>query len=401
MDRSTVSAPPATPLRAALAALIAAAALAATVPAAAGAAVETYVALGDSYTSGPLIPNQVGHPLGCARSDRNYPRLVRAAIGAATFRDASCSSATTRDMTAAQLTPLGVNPPQLDALDAGAELVTVGIGGNDVGLVGAAVTCLVLGATAPTGRACRSHFAAPGGGDRLRERIALSGPRISATLAAIRARAPRARTLLVGYPAVAPNDGRSCYPLVPVSRDDLAYFDGLLRATNAMLAERAAAADVEYVDTYDDSVGHDVCAPPARRWSEGVLPARPALPVHPNALGAAAMARSVLRVLRAPRPGPRLSALTRSRRTIPAGRGLRLSYTLSRDADVSLALRRSRGHGRYSRPLWRLRVPARAGANRLALGPRRIGRRPGLYRLTATPRGGAPATAHFRIRRAR
>jgi hypothetical protein len=43
----------------------------------AGAAVtDLYVALGDSYTSAPLVPHQVGMPAGCARSDQNYPSLV-------------------------------------------------------------------------------------------------------------------------------------------------------------------------------------------------------------------------------------------------------------------------------------------------------------------------------------
>ena len=35
-----------------------------------------YVALGDSYTSGPDIPDQVGTPAGCDRSNRNYPLLL-------------------------------------------------------------------------------------------------------------------------------------------------------------------------------------------------------------------------------------------------------------------------------------------------------------------------------------
>ena len=38
-----------------------------------------YVALGDSFTSGPLIPTQVD--LNCVRSNRNYPSVVAAEIG--------------------------------------------------------------------------------------------------------------------------------------------------------------------------------------------------------------------------------------------------------------------------------------------------------------------------------
>src|SRR5215213_8234846 len=34
-----------------------------------------YVALGDSYTAGPLNPNQHGDPIDCGRSDHNYPPL--------------------------------------------------------------------------------------------------------------------------------------------------------------------------------------------------------------------------------------------------------------------------------------------------------------------------------------
>ncbi len=37
------------------------------------APIQSYVALGDSYTSGPLIPQQQPNPLGCLRSDHDYP----------------------------------------------------------------------------------------------------------------------------------------------------------------------------------------------------------------------------------------------------------------------------------------------------------------------------------------
>src|SRR5215475_7481089 len=78
----------------------------------------SYVALGDSYTAGPLIPLQESDPLGCLRSDHNYPHLVAAALGVSDFRDPSCSGAETDDMTAPQGVTPGPNPPQLDSLDA-------------------------------------------------------------------------------------------------------------------------------------------------------------------------------------------------------------------------------------------------------------------------------------------
>ncbi|HVW32598.1 MAG TPA: SGNH/GDSL hydrolase family protein, partial [Acidimicrobiia bacterium] len=61
-----------------------------------------YVALGDSYTAGPGVPNQVPEAGGCRRSDHNYPHLVAAALHLTDFHDVSCSGARTDHMTAAQ-----------------------------------------------------------------------------------------------------------------------------------------------------------------------------------------------------------------------------------------------------------------------------------------------------------
>ena len=358
-----------------------------------------YVALGDSYTAAPLVPLQYGTPIGCGRSTRNYPSIVRAAIGATVFRDESCSSATTEHMTEPQSVLGGDHAPQFDALSSDATLVTIGIGGNDVGLVGAAVDCVQLGLLAPTGTACRSNFAKPGGGDRLVDQIAASAPKIAATLQGIRARSPQARVLIVGYPAVAPTDGRSCYPLVPLSADDLAYLDEMLRRTNQMIAEQAAANGAEFVDTYAESIGHDVCRLPPTRWFEGIVPTMPAYPVHPNALGEASMARSVLRVLGQPRPAPSLGSLERLQRSVVVGRAARFTYTLSRASRVTFALRRSLGSGRYAKARRLLTANAAAGENALNLSTRRLGRRAGLYRLTATLAGGGTEVVHFRIKR--
>jgi hypothetical protein len=74
-------------------------------------AVGEYVALGDSYVAGPGIPSTTGVPLSCGRSSNDYPSLVRAAVHASAFTDASCGGATTGNMTAPQTTRTGPNPP--------------------------------------------------------------------------------------------------------------------------------------------------------------------------------------------------------------------------------------------------------------------------------------------------
>jgi lysophospholipase L1-like esterase len=279
-------------------------ALCALMASAAYAAGGVYVALGDSYTSAPLVPNQHGQPIDCGRSDHNYPSLVAQAFEVETFVDVSCGSAETKHMTEPQTDlPLGgTNPPQFNGLRPDATLVTVGIGGNDAGLVGVAEKCAELGLTNPTASACRDYWA-PGGNDTVAAKIEATKPKIAAVLQGIHQRSPQARVAIVGYPDVLPKNGESCYPMVPLSPDDIRYIDELIVRINAMIAGQAAANDAEFVDTYRDSGGHDVCKLPPERWFEGLVPTEPAYPLHPNGKGEASMARSAIAQLSEPRPG--------------------------------------------------------------------------------------------------
>jgi lysophospholipase L1-like esterase len=254
-----------------------------------------WVGLGDSYAAGPLIPDQQLDPLGCLRSNHNFAHLAAAQLGQS-LADVSCSGATTDDMMQSQDVTPGPNPPQFDALTAATRTVTLQIGGNDIGFVEIIENCA---SASPFGHPCQDKYVV-NGDDTIADRIAATAPKVAAVLQGIHARAPQARVLIVGYPAFLPRDGRGCYPLVPLSGDDVLYLDEMLRRANAMIAEQAAANDAEYVDTYDESVGHDFCAGPRTRWFEGLVPTSPALPIHPNARGEASMARSVLRVLAQP-----------------------------------------------------------------------------------------------------
>ncbi|MFG3197725.1 SGNH/GDSL hydrolase family protein [Streptomyces sp. NPDC048208] len=246
-----------------------------------------YAALGDSYTSGPLIPDQVD--AGCARSDRNYPSLVAERRRVDTFKDVSCSGATTAEMWRAQ----GTNGPQLDALNRGTDLVTVQIGGNDVGFGSIIATCARLGATDPTGNPCERSYRAAGH-DELALAVARTAPKVDRVLRDVRARAPHARVLLVGYPDLLPDDGSGCFPSVPFARGDFPYLRDTGKRLNLMLRLVAAWNRVEYVDTYGPTASHDMCKAPADRWIEPLVPASPAAPAHPNARGEAAMAEAVL-----------------------------------------------------------------------------------------------------------
>jgi len=247
-----------------------------------------YVALGDSYTSGPVIPTQVD--ANCARSDHNYPSLVAAADHVADFTDVSCGGATTVEM----WKPQGTNGPQLDALDHNTTLVTLQIGGNDIGFGSIIATCAGLTASNPVGSPCKDHFGA-GGFDQLTLNVLKTAPKVSEVLRAIHQRSPRARVVVVGYPDLLPDNGVPCTSaVVPFAAGDFPYLRDTEKKLNAMLRIEALLHGDEYVDTYGPTVGHDMCKAPGERWIEPLVPAAPAAPAHPNALGEQAMAQAVL-----------------------------------------------------------------------------------------------------------
>src|SRR4051794_19136533 len=165
-------------MRTAVALVAAAASLTLGLTSAATAA--QWVGLGDSYAAGPLIPNQSLNPLGCLRSDKNYAHLAAASLGTS-LSDVSCSGATTEDMTAAQDVTPGPNPPQLNALSASTQIVSLSIGGNDIGFTSIIESCA---AVTPFGHPCRDQYD-NGSGDQLAARIAATAPKVAAVLQGI------------------------------------------------------------------------------------------------------------------------------------------------------------------------------------------------------------------------
>ncbi len=240
-----------------------------------------YVALGDSYTAGPLIPLQIA-PYGCLKSNRNYAHLAAPRLGQPAFRDPSCSGAETEDMTQPQGVTPGPNPPQFDALDADTQIVTFTIGGNDIGFTSIAESCL---SASPIGTYCKGDYVHDGR-DEISERIAATAPKVAAVIQGIRERAPQARIFALNYAAIFPERGfLGCWPQLPVASGDIAYLREKQKELNAMIAAQAAANGAGLIDWYRASIGHDACKPPAVRWVEPLVPANAAAPVHPNLLG--------------------------------------------------------------------------------------------------------------------
>ncbi len=257
------------------------------------------VALGDSYTAGDLLPVSLGQaPAGCLRSTRGYAAQVAKALGTSgDFTDAACTGAGAGDMTAPQHTYLGTNPPQLSALAPDDSLVMLTLGGDDIGFFSVLDKCMELSITNLGGSPCESYYSR-GGTDQLAGKVRDEAAKIVAVVGEIRARAPRARVVLVGYPDMFPQRG-GCWPAVPITDGDIGYLRGIETQYNAMLSGVATATGATFVDTYTPTTGHDFCQSSKVKDVEGFVPTSLAAPFHPNARGQAAMAAAVLAALRA------------------------------------------------------------------------------------------------------
>jgi len=231
---------------------------------------EEYVALGDSYAAAPGVAPADGDD-GCFRSLANYPHLVAESTGL-DLVDVTCSGATTDAIADRQRTLVGTwREPQLDALSRGTDLVTLGIGGNDLGFyIELTNTCVVLAADNRAGSPCQDADDQRPADERLAARLAELEEREVAVLDKIQDRAPNARVLVVGYPAIVPE--REACAEIPVAAGDVAYLSRIVRGLNQALSTAARRAGADYVDLYERTRGHDICG--ADPWIAGVTPVR-------------------------------------------------------------------------------------------------------------------------------
>ncbi|RDI50993.1 SGNH/GDSL hydrolase family protein [Nocardia mexicana] len=241
-----------------------------------------YVALGSSYASGPGIAPRVRQaPRLAGRSHNNYPHRVATAAGLR-LTDVTSSGATCEHILRER--QFG-QPPQLEAVGADADLVTVTIGGNDIGL-----TPYLIARRMPRPMRLLPKFAELGDETAVNHRLHTVERRITEVLEGIGERAPHARVLVVNYLSVlgpaTPDDS-------PVDRN-YRHFAEALAAHTAAAAARAGA---DLVDVRSPSLDHPAGSPGA--WTVDFyipVPGRsyPGAPCHPTAAGMAAAADLVL-----------------------------------------------------------------------------------------------------------
>lgn len=233
--------------------------------------------------AGPGIkPKAPGAPWGSGRSAVNYPHLVAARLGY-DLVDVTFSGATTEHVL--DQAQRGA-PPQVEALDGTEELVTITIGGNDVGYVP-----MLLAAGLP-----RWTSALPVLGKIFRVELDATAreqalDRVGAALAAVgsevRRRAPSARVLLVDYLTLLPPQGT---PAHPYSAEHLELGRRIADTLERKTEEAAVATGCQVIRAGAASREHHAWS--QQPWTTAFgfpLPGRPA-PLHPNATGMRAVA---------------------------------------------------------------------------------------------------------------
>jgi lysophospholipase L1-like esterase len=255
---------------------------------------DQYVALGDSYTAAPLVPPTDTSTI-CLRSGVNYPALVARAMPGTTLTDVSCSGASTRNTVRPQAGRTGSVPPQFDALEPGTDLVTIGLGGNDGQLFGGVLgRCIRIAATAPAGDPCRQSFEKQDP-DLLDTTFGHIERNIADVVRGVRERSPHARVVVVGYPQIIPESG-TC-DLLPLAEGDYGFAREINERLNEAVERGAEQADADYVDLWEPTAGHDICAD--EPWINGrVTSAATALAYHPLAVEQQHAAEEVLAEIR-------------------------------------------------------------------------------------------------------
>src|SRR5690606_7615514 len=126
------------------------------------------------------------------------------------------------------------NPPQLDALDRDTTLVTLGtMGGNDVGLVGLATTCIAQG--------CATLDPAP-----FHAAIDALVPVYRESIRDVRRRSPRADIVAVGYGTYVPRE--RCAALGNATEADLVFLQGMIDRLSDTVGRVAKQERISFVD---------------------------------------------------------------------------------------------------------------------------------------------------------
>jgi lysophospholipase L1-like esterase len=220
-------------LGAALAALVTfGSAFAAAAPAANG---DSYVALGDSYSSG-VGTGSYTLDTACKRSVYAYPYLYTQKHPGTSLTFVACSGAKTSDLLA----------KQVQAVTSATTLVTMTIGGNDIGFANLIYQCTVGDCSAALDNTTANLESTLGGA-------------LDQVFSTVKSRAaPNARIIVLGYPRVF--SGASCFGTLGITSTEETKANALAVALDKVIGAHASADGVTYVSALGQFLGHAVCS---------------------------------------------------------------------------------------------------------------------------------------------
>lgn len=238
--------------------VVLATALAVFVTAGSAAAADTYAALGDSYSSGVGTASYTLDSA-CKRSVYAYPYLWTQKHPGTSLSFVACSGAKTSDVLATQI----------QAVTSATTLVTMTIGGNDIGFANLIYQCTLSDCSAAL--------------DSTRANLETSlGPALDQVYAAVKARAAfAAKIIVLGYPRVF--SGATCFGTLGISATEESKANALADALDQVTAAHAAADGVTYESAISAFTGHAVCS--SGPWVNGLNLFNSGDSYHPNRAG--------------------------------------------------------------------------------------------------------------------
>lgn len=255
-----------------------------------------YVALGDSYSSGEGNRPFDGKCHRAEGDDSAYPRILPSLVGyVAEPSFHACTGATIADVWQRPQPKRGDQKIQLEYLSPATRLVTLTIGGNDLGFDDIVKQCLLPGN-------CSKWRLA----DRVEARLQTIKAQLVDAYTRIRNRMDSDGQLLVaGYPRLFVSEDADCKLFI--SDTEAEWMNSLVTRGNRRIAEATRAArrqkgNVSYVDVTERFAGHELCGEDPWLYGLKLSPDEGLIKgsYHPRRSGQTAYARAFATLLRSP-----------------------------------------------------------------------------------------------------
>jgi len=239
-----------------------------------------YLALGDSFTSGEgetsdsfYLPNTNINSDKCHISSRSYPFVAGMSLGLSTH-SVACSGATTADILGGSSylgqgkrasNEVNLSAMKTDALanfkpgligqvefvaDYHPGLVSVGIGGNDVGMFAKLRACLMPD---------ECEWASTEGLAKMFQEINRKSDQLATTYRAIKGQSPASRLFVVGYPEIISESGDCGVLGGLLDEQERQMMNKAIDHLDYVIAQASSSAGAKFIDIRHAFAGHRLC----------------------------------------------------------------------------------------------------------------------------------------------